>query len=219
MSLRAVIFDLDQTLLDRTATFHRFLEKQYLRFQSGLHGVSSAEFVAAVQAYDDNGYAPKEAVYERVCAGWSPTLGGELFADFKETYGRDPVLFADAVAVLENLTERYQLGLITNGRRESQNAKIDHAGIRKFFGAIKISEEEGVKKPNPAIFERCLEQLNVAPERAVYVGDHPQNDVEAARRLGIRGVWLRSELYAEPKGSDGVVDNLTELIDLLPALL
>lgn len=218
MKLQAIIFDLDQTLLNRTATFHRFLEKQYLRFQTDFYRVSSAEFVAAVQTYDDNEYAPKEAVYERVCAGWSPTLGGKLFADFKEIYGRDPVLFADAVVVLENLSERYQLGLITNGRRESQNAKIDHAGIRKFFGAIKISEEEGVKKPDPAIFERCPGQLNVAPERAVYVGDHPQNDVEAARRLGIRGIWLRNELYAEPKGSDGVVDNLTELIELLPLL-
>ncbi len=69
MSLQAVIFDLDHTLLDRTATVHHFLEKQYLRFQTDLHTVSSAEFVAAVQTYDDNGYAPKEAVYEKVCAG------------------------------------------------------------------------------------------------------------------------------------------------------
>ncbi len=133
-------------------------------------------------------------------------------------YGRDPVSFSDAVSVLENLSELYRLGLITNGRRESQNAKIDHAEIRKFFSVVKISEEESVKKPDPVIFERCLGQLHVAPERAVYIGDHPQNDVEAARRLGIGGVWLRSERYAEAECSDGVVDSLAELIDLLSTL-
>ena len=168
--LQAVIFDLDQTLLDRTATFHRFLEKQYLRFQCDLQIVSLMKYIATVQTYDGNGYTPKLDVYTQVCADLSLGLSEELYTDFKEVYGQEPILFGDTVTVLEALADRYKLGLITNGRSVGQNAKIDCAGIRRFFDAIKISEEEGVKKPSPIIFERCLEQLGVPPAQAVYVG-------------------------------------------------
>lgn len=216
--LKAVIFDLDQTLLNRTATFHRFLEKQYLRFQHDLQDISLMEYMTTVQNYDNNGYTPKSDVYTKVCAEWSLGLGEELYTDFKEVYGREPVLFGDAVMVLEALADRYKLGLITNGRSRGQNAKIDGAGIRRFFDAIKISEEEGVKKPSPVIFERCLEQLGVPPAQAVYVGDHPEKDVVAAQRLGLKGIWVRSRNYAAPESADGIVDNLDELFDLLPLL-
>ncbi len=216
--LRAVVFDLDQTLLNRTATFHRFLEKQYLRFQRDLQVVSLTEYIATVQTYDSNGYTPKSDVYARVCADLSLGLSEELYTDFKERYGQEPVLFGDTMMVLETLADSYKLGLITNGRSIGQNAKIDGAGIRRFFGAIKISEEEGVKKPNPIIFERCLEQLGVLPEQAVYIGDHPEKDVVAAQQAGLKGIWVRSRNYVAPESADGIIDNLSELFDLLPSL-
>ncbi len=213
--LRAVIFDLDQTLLDRAATFHRFLEKQYLRFQRDLQAVSLTEYTATVQSYDSNGYTPKSDVYTQVCADLSLGLSKELYTDFKEVYGQEPVLFGDTVTVLEALAARYKLGLITNGRSTGQNAKIDGAGLRRFFDAIKISEEEGVKKPSPVIFERCLEQLGVPPAQAVYIGDHPRKDVVAAQQVGLKGIWVRSRNYTAPESADGIIDNLGELLDLL----
>lgn len=216
--LRAVIFDLDQTLLNRTATFHRFLEKQYLRFRRDLQGVSLAEYIATLQTYDNKGYTPKLDVYTQACADWSLGLSEELYTNFKTVYGQEPVLFGDTVMVLEALAVRYKLGLITNGRSRGQNAKIDGAGIRKFFDVIKISEEEGIKKPNPVIFKRCLEQLGVPPAQAVYIGDHPEKDVVAAQQLGLKGIWVRSRNYAAPESADGIVDNLSELLDLLPVL-
>lgn len=216
--LRVVVFDLDQTLLDRTATFHHFLEKQYLRFQRDLQVVSSAEYIATVHTYDGNGYTPKLDVYTQVCTDLPLGLSEKLYADFKEVYGQEPILFGDTVTVLETLAARYKLGLITNGRSRGQNAKIDGAGIRRFFDAIKISEEEGVKKPSPIIFERCLEQLGVPPAQAVYVGDHPEKDVVAAQQAGLKGIWVRSRNYTAPESADGTVDNLSELFDLLPSL-
>ena len=216
--LKAVIFDLDQTLLDRTATFHRFLEKQYLRFQCDLKTIPLAEYIAAFQRYDDNGYAPKSDVYTQVCAKLPLSFGEELHTDFKEVYGQEPVLFDDAVTVLESLAGKYKLGLITNGRSIGQNAKIDGAGIRRFFDAIKISEEEGVKKPDPVIFRRCLEQLGVSPTQAVYIGDHPEKDVMAAQQLGLKGIWVRNRNYTAPESAEGSVDSLSELPHLLPSL-
>ena len=61
--LQVVIFDLDQTLINRTATFQRFLEKQYHRFQDQLGTATVVEFVATALEQDNNGYTSKEIVY------------------------------------------------------------------------------------------------------------------------------------------------------------
>ena len=213
--IEAVIFDLDGTLIDRTATFQRFLEAQYLHFQSDLSTVSRDLFVSTVQRYDANGYTPKGEVYAQACGVCGLELERELLTDLEEVYAQEPILFKGVEKVLERLGTHYKLGLITNGRSKGQNAKIDNAGIRRFFSAIKISEEEGVKKPNPIIFKRCLDQLCVAPGQAVYVGDHPEKDITAAQRVGLKAIWMRNVHYLEPQNADGVLSDLGEIIDLL----
>ena len=50
---------------------------------------------------------------------------------------------------------------------------------------------EGIKKPNPQIFKRALDQLYVLPNQSVFVGDHPENDVKAARNVGMTGIWKK----------------------------
>lgn len=215
MALRAVIFDLDQTLVNRTATFGRFLEAQHRRFRNDLSTVPQDLFVSTIQSYDANGYAQKREVYAQACEVWGLELNNELLADFEEVYGQEPVLFDGVKEVLGTLKAHYTLGLITDGRSRGQNAKINNAGIRNFFSVVKISEEEGVKKPSPVIFKRCLSQLSVTPKEAVYVGDHPEKDVVAAQAVGLKAVWVRNAHYLEPKSADGIIDNLSELSDLL----
>ena len=216
--LKAVIFDLDQTLLDRTATFKLFLENQYSRFHGELGALSIGDYVTCVQSHDDNGYVPKDEVYARVCSTWPLNLKESLFTDFIENYGQEPVLFAGVTAVLETLSEKHKLGLITNGRTKGQSAKLDKANLRKYFSAVSISEEVGVKKPNPAIFKHCLRHLDVSPAQAVYVGDHPEKDVLAAQQIGLKGIWVRNQHYSAPETADGIIDELSELLNLLPLL-
>ncbi len=56
---------------------------------------------------------------------------------------------------------------------------------------ILVSEWESIKKPNPLIFKRALEQLNVPPNVSLFVGDHPDNDVKAAQSVGMKGIWKK----------------------------
>ncbi len=216
--LQAVIFDLDQTLLDRTATFKRFLEKQYSKFQTDLKSVSKNEFISTCQQYDNNGYTAKGVLYARVCNKYSLSISDKLLADFQKEYGKEPILFTNVVAALKTLSSNYKLALITNGFSKVQNAKINNAGIRNYFDVIKISEEEGVKKPNPVIFERCVNQLGVLASQAVYIGDHPEKDVVAAQQFGLQGIWRRNKYYSAPESADGIIDDLSELSELLASL-
>ncbi|MEM7737830.1 MAG: HAD family hydrolase [Deinococcota bacterium] len=216
--LDAIIFDLDNTLLDRTRTFTTFLHKQHVRFADELVNIPVKVFVETVLKYDNNGYAAKPDMYGQACADWSIDLRDSLVNDFYEHYGYNPILNEGALELLTSLKQTYKLGLITNGKSKGQNAKIDGAGIRNYFMSVHISEAEGVAKPDPRIFERCLQRLDIPAERAVYVGDHPDKDVAGAQDAGLKAVWIRTPHYAEPAFADAVINTLADLPDVLNIL-
>ncbi|MGG3279911.1 HAD family hydrolase [Paenibacillus solani] len=82
-----------------------------------------------------------------------------------------------------------KLGIITNGTVQVQEGKIHQLGISGYFDSIVISEETGVKKPDPRIYIKALEQLKVIAAEAWYVGDHPHNDIVGATECGIKAIW------------------------------
>ncbi len=210
--IRAILFDLDQTLIDRTATFARFLTSQYQRFEYGMASTSKEAFVAHVLKHDQNGYVSKDILYPQAVKELSLQLdASHLVSDFKQRYGSDPILFPRVRATLERLARSFPLAIVTNGRNRGQNAKIDRSGIRSFFKSIKISEEEGVKKPDPEIYLRCADDLAVSPNECLFVGDNPELDVLGAINAGLKAVWLRNPHFAPPTKHDGIIDSLSDL--------
>ena len=215
--MRAVIFDLDQTLLNRDATFEGFIRGQFRRYAGELPGGTTEDsYLAAFKRFDCNGYSKKEVMFTHACE----LLGvaehaAMLTEDFINEYGTEPVLLEDTLATLETLRGNYRLGLVTNGRTLAQNCKITHSGLRPFFDDIRISQSEGIKKPDSRIFQSSLEALEVGPGEGVYVGDHPLNDVTAAMDAGLRGIWRRSPHYDAPEECDAVINCLAELPDVL----
>jgi putative hydrolase of the HAD superfamily len=100
-----------------------------------------------------------------------------------------PVL-PGALELVERLAVQVPLALVTNGPPDIQRLKIDQAGIAPRFAAVLISGEVGIGKPDPTIFLRALELLEVAPEHAVMVGDSWERDVTGALSAGMRAVWI-----------------------------
>jgi putative hydrolase of the HAD superfamily len=84
----------------------------------------------------------------------------------------------------------YALAIITNGRGAGQRAKMKNAHLETFFDTILISEIEGIKKPDPAIFTRATSRLNLLPGECLFVGDQPVNDVMGAAKAGLKTAWL-----------------------------
>ncbi|GAB3806917.1 hypothetical protein GCM10028868_36330 [Virgibacillus kimchii] len=89
------------------------------------------------------------------------------------------------------MTKNIALGMITNGKGQYQMNNMKALGIDQYFKTILISEWEGIKKPEPEIFQKALEKLNVLPSESIFVGDHPENDVKAAQNVGMKGVWKK----------------------------
>ena len=100
--------------------------------------------------------------------------------------------------MLTALRERgIRIGLITNCFSEEAKL-IRESELFPCFDAHCLSWEEGVRKPDPAIFHECLEKLGVPAERCLYVGDGGSQELEAARALGMQAVqatWYRQTAF------------------------
>ncbi|MFP5384068.1 MAG: HAD family hydrolase [Gammaproteobacteria bacterium] len=92
--------------------------------------------------------------------------------------------FPGARELLEALAGRYRLAALTNG-----NADLARIGADHLFDVVLSSESVGRAKPDPAMFRRALADTGVAARDALHVGDHPEQDVLAARRHGLGAVW------------------------------
>lgn len=88
------------------------------------------------------------------------------------------------------LSQRYALGVITNGNDAIQRRKFGYLGLEDYFSVFVSSERAGCFKPEPAIFELALAEAGVAAGEAVFVGDTPSVDIAGARAAGMRPVWL-----------------------------
>lgn len=124
-------------------------------------------------------------------------------------------LFPDTVEVLEYLSSRYDLHIITNGFSEVQRIKITNCGLTDFFKNILISEEIGWQKPQPQIFEHAFKIASTTPHNAVMIGDSLQTDIEGAMNCGMDSVYFNPKNKWHKFAPTFEIRSLLELKDIL----
>jgi putative hydrolase of the HAD superfamily len=146
--------------------------------------------------------------------------------DYFEIHQRTPwprdaeIPYPEAEAVLRTLKERgYRLGIIASQPLGSEQ-RLARFGLRDFFDVICASAEEGLDKPDPALYRRALTRAECAPEDAVMIGDRTDNDVAPAKSLGMQTVLIRQGygghdvIHHDGEIPDVTVDGLLELLDI-----
>jgi 2-haloacid dehalogenase len=111
-----------------------------------------------------------------------------------------PHLLPGALEAVEALAARYPLALVTNGIASVQRRRFAASPITRFFKSVVISEEVGIAKPDPRIFEPALREVGVAAADVLYVGDSVTSDMTAARNAGMDFVWLNPDGKPVPDG-------------------
>jgi putative hydrolase of the HAD superfamily len=211
--IRAVFFDLDGTLLNRDESVRIFIERQYDRLNKLVGHIPKEKYVARFIELDNRGYVWKDKVYQQLVDEFNiaDITWEELLQDYISEFKNTCVPFPNLIRMLEELKSNHlKLGMITNGYGKFQMDNIKVLGIDKYFDTILISEWEGIKKPDPQIFIRALEKLNVLPNESIFVGDHPVIDVKAAQNVGMKGIWKR-DFQWNNVGADSIVNDLSEL--------
>jgi putative hydrolase of the HAD superfamily len=118
----------------------------------------------------------------------TPFLAAELFERFAQADAWE--VFADAAAVLPALRAAgLRLGVVSNFDARLPRL-LAACGLAESFDAVVYSEEVGVEKPHPAIFEELLERLGHPAGDVLHVGDSRRDDVEGARAVGMEALWL-----------------------------
>jgi putative hydrolase of the HAD superfamily len=193
--IKAVLFDLDETLLVRKAAIRAFIEDQYQRHVAVLAGIGRDLYVARFLALEDEGRTPKTAVYPQLAVELSlgAPVAADLLADYQAIYPRYAMLSPGATETLLALRAKgLKTGIVTNGSAVVQNGKIDATGLRPLLDVVLVSEAEGLRKPDRRFFALALQRLNLTADEAIFVGDNPAVDIDGARTAGLLAVWYHS---------------------------
>ncbi|PWA12268.1 L-2-haloalkanoic acid dehalogenase [Pueribacillus theae] len=215
--IKAVIFDLDGTLLNRDASIQKFIVEQYERLNKWVGHIPREKYISRFIELDSRGYVWKDKVYQQMVNEFNInkiTWEG-LLQDYKDEFKYSCVPFPNLIKILDILKSRsIRLGMITNGKGQFRMTNIEALGIKNYFDTILISEWEGIKKPNPKIFKKALSQLNVSANESIYVGDHPLNDIKGAQNIGMKGIWKKDIQWVDVE-ADYVIDDLKELLPII----
>jgi putative hydrolase of the HAD superfamily len=223
---RAVFFDVDFTLIHPGPAFQAFGYRDFC----ARHGIEidtdafERAVAAAAEAFDVGTGEYDARVYvdftRRIIEGMGgsgpnvETAAREIYQEWAACHHF--FLYDDVPDVLRELHARgLKIGLISNSHRCMESFQ-SHFALEGLFAAAVTSAAHGFMKPHPSIFETALRQVAAEPSESVMVGDSVSQDIEGARRFGMRAVLLSRSSPREPCPPDvPVIRTLREL----PALL
>ncbi len=240
--IEAVIFDFDDTLIDWSAVGESFevvvrphLDKLRTHLVQLGHPVPAGDHFAAtyrqiiISAWDRAKKTWRSVRFDN-CLHELFTRSGldaaaiDLDAAMRAYDWRpipNVVLYDDTLTVLQTLRrQNYKLGLVTNSMLPMwmRDIELEAYGLLPLFDARLTSGDAGYIKPHTAIYERILDLLETSAERAVFVGDRPQNDIAGANASGLTSV-LMDPPHLNHKLDDVQPDyTITQLSELLPLL-
>ena len=199
--IRGISFDLDHTLYDRDATYEKMLPEFMQFFAKYLRDdVTPDEVLGTIQRCDRSGIY-KSGHWEGI---YRDTLESRIFAQapsyevyyeqfIEKVYPSCMVLYDDTIPVIEQFRQNgYKVAILTNGPSVYQRTKIGIVSLDKYVDGILVGSELPSEKPNPIAFQSICKLMGCGLGEAVYVGDHPINDVDGARKAGMIPVWFRS---------------------------
>lgn len=213
--MKAILFDLDETILDRSASLREFCRWQA---QESLDITDVKGFIARFIELDQNGSVWKDKVYGALKEEFAIHLSTDaLVQQYVTGFSRFCREKPGALkAIREIAHEGYKLGLISNGKSPFQENNLSALGVAALFDAIVVSEAVGCRKPEPAIFELASKELSVSPEKCIFVGDSPIADIRGAANVGMYTVFIPSDLHgAKCSEADAVCRCYSELLSII----
>ncbi|WP_434741931.1 HAD family hydrolase [Micromonospora sp. SH-82] len=222
--LTHIVFDADETLLDLRSAVTGGLEAVLGRMRQldPAAAVTLGDLESDWDAVFDGMSAAPVAEIRRAALTRSVARAGldehlDAIADlfFERRYALTRP-FPDVLPALATLRRHHTLGFATNG-----NSRAERCGLAGEFAFEVYAHEDGLpKKPAPEFFEAVVAAAGVAPDRIVHVGDSPAHDVVAARRAGLRAVWLNRAGLPRPADlpADAEIVTVTELAAVVAEL-
>ncbi len=211
---RAILFDLDNTLIDRQAAFRSYAaDFCHRRLQLPL--VEQEQAMQQLLAADDWGYRPRDEFCEWV-SGRFPSAQitpSEVWEDCCQHLPMFVEPDSQVQGMLARLADRFRLLAVTNGSGRNQYEKLRRAQLSDYLQEMIVSGEVGYEKPHPAIFEHALAVAGCSADEALVVGDDPWADIDGAKQAGMKACWvsLGRQYPVGPAQPDEVLASVLDL--------
>lgn len=211
--LRGILFDLDDTLIDRIGCVRRYwslmLPEADVELIDRLVQADTGSPLSISRSLTRLRHAGElsPAVEQRIRIGFAPRVAAHLAPD------------TPTLAMLSRLKTRFRLGVLTDGGPATQRAKLSAAGLDQVINTVVISGEIGYRKPARQAFAIALEQLRLSAEQVLMVGNDIVRDIQGGSAAGLRTCWLtQANELAESTTADYRLSHRLELEGLLTCL-
>ena len=204
-NLKWVFFDLDNTLWDFDANAREALKVLFERHQLHLH--SDYHVDQFISLYEDvnkaywkkyeKGEVSKEILRTKRFSdtfdlmGIQPALQpSNVWEEYLEICPYMPILIPGALECLSLVSQKFKVGILTNGFEETQQIKLKSSGIGVFVDFMQSSERVGLPKPTSEFFSHVFESLSIGPSECFYIGDNLDTDVWGGIQAGIKTAFF-----------------------------
>jgi len=221
--IKAVIFDLDNTLLDFIKMKHQAVRAAIrAMIEAGLDLDEDSAFDDIIRLYQDH--------------GWENQLVFDDFLKEKLGYVNIKFLAAGIVAYRRNreaslltypnvnrtLIKLMKMGIrmavVSDAPSREAWLRIYYLNLHHIFDLVVTYDDTGMRKPSPKPFQLALDSLAIKPEEAIMVGDWPERDVVGAQQLGIKTIYARyGDAFGreDASGANWDVNDIYELVDIV----
>ncbi|MFA8450621.1 MAG: YjjG family noncanonical pyrimidine nucleotidase [Bacteroidales bacterium] len=226
MKYSDIFFDLDRTLWDFESNAIETFKDLYKKHKLEEKGIT--DFLDFVKVYKEHneflwaqyreGNIKKEVLRSKRFSLtlkdykiYDEILANEMGDDYIDISPTKTKLFPNCIEILDYLSDKYNLHIITNGFEEVQYNKLINCGLFKYFDKIITSEKIGVKKPNPQIFIHATEEANTSIEESIMIGDDFDIDIEGAQSVNMDQVYFNPFSDLETRKATYEISDLIEL--------
>ncbi|WP_211226107.1 YjjG family noncanonical pyrimidine nucleotidase [Psychrilyobacter atlanticus] len=222
-----IIFDADETLFDFKKSEKKAFESTIIDFgieyEENYHFKVYKEINTAIWKELENGLITQKKLkterFRRLSKKLNIQFNEVEFAKlFMKHLSQASFLYEESEELVKNLTKNYRLTIITNGLSAVQDNRIKKSVIAEYFEDIVVSEEIGISKPNPQIFQHALNNINYTDKNKVLiVGDSLTSDIQGGINFGIDTCWFNPTMNSNEVGVEPtyVISDLMELKDIL----
>ncbi|OOE98056.1 pyrimidine 5'-nucleotidase [Salinivibrio sp. IB643] len=200
-----VLFDADQTLFhfDAFAGLQRMFSRYNVNFDHHAFAEYSALNKPLWVQYQDGEIDAHTLQTERFTR-WGERLNvapATLNQGFLDAMAEICEPLPGARDLISAIKPHAHIGIITNGFTALQDIRLERTGLKSAISTLVISEQVGIAKPDPRIFEHAFEKMGNPPkDKILMVGDNPHSDVLGGMRAGIDTCWLNSDNTPSPAG-------------------
>ena len=220
--LQAVIFDLDNTLMD-------FMKMKSMSIDAAINGMIEAGMdldfkVAKDKIYEI--YSTKGYEYQEVFDDFISDLCGYLdnrylaaaIVSYRKTKDATMVLYPNVNSTIINLSKMgMKLGIVTDAPSREAWIRLYSMRMHHLFDVVVTYDDTNERKPSKAPFKKAADLLKIKSTNIIMVGDWPERDVIGAKKLNMKTAFAKyGDMFGtEVSGADYDLDDISEIIDII----